>query len=109
MPFSKYLDVIRPILELYDNCDYEGAAILSRRELGEADEKPLKVLLQTLLYHFEGHSRWESSYDYASARNLLTKAGDGLICGACKLKYPIKDGIPVMLIDEAIPTEENSA
>jgi len=25
----------------------------------------------------------------------------GLICDACKLLYPIRDGIPVMLIDEA--------
>jgi len=27
---------------------------------------------------------------------------DGLICDACKLLYPIKDNIPVMLIDEAV-------
>jgi Uncharacterized conserved protein len=26
---------------------------------------------------------------------------DGLICRACKLEYPIRDDIPVMLIDEA--------
>jgi len=26
----------------------------------------------------------------------------GLICGACKLMYPIEDDIPVMLIDEAV-------
>ncbi|HEV8243335.1 MAG TPA: Trm112 family protein [Nitrospirales bacterium] len=32
----------------------------------------------------------------------LTDKGDGLICQACKLMYPIKDDIPVMLIDEAI-------
>ncbi len=31
----------------------------------------------------------------------LTEEGDGLVCEACKLKYPIKDDIPVMLIDEA--------
>jgi uncharacterized protein YbaR (Trm112 family) len=31
----------------------------------------------------------------------LTQEEDGLICDACKLKYPIKDDIPVMLIDEA--------
>ena len=31
----------------------------------------------------------------------LTDEGDGLVCEACKLKYPIKDDIPVMLIDEA--------
>jgi uncharacterized protein len=28
---------------------------------------------------------------------------DGLICDTCKVQYPIKDDIPVMLIDEAIP------
>jgi uncharacterized protein YbaR (Trm112 family) len=27
---------------------------------------------------------------------------DGLICETCALMYPIKDDIPVMLIDEAI-------
>ncbi len=31
----------------------------------------------------------------------LTEKGDGLVCEACKLKYPVKDDIPVMLIDEA--------
>ena len=34
---------------------------------------------------------------------ILTDGGDGLICKACKLVYPIRDDIPVMLIDEARP------
>ena len=33
----------------------------------------------------------------------LTEKQDGLVCQACKLIYPIKDDIPVMLIEEAIP------
>lgn len=33
---------------------------------------------------------------------VLNKTKDGLICSKCKLLYPIKDGIPVMLIDEAL-------
>lgn len=37
---------------------------------------------------------------------VLTKKGDGLICKSCKLIYPIKDDIPVMLIDEALPYKE---
>lgn len=32
----------------------------------------------------------------------LNEKGDGLICDACKLMYPIKEDIPIMLIDEAI-------
>jgi uncharacterized protein YbaR (Trm112 family) len=32
----------------------------------------------------------------------LTPAQDGLVCSVCKLCYPIKDDIPVMLIDEAV-------
>ncbi len=32
----------------------------------------------------------------------LTENGEGLVCDACKLMYLIKDGIPVMLIDEAV-------
>jgi uncharacterized protein YbaR (Trm112 family) len=31
----------------------------------------------------------------------LTEKGDGLVCDACRLRYAIKDDIPVMLIDEA--------
>ena len=28
---------------------------------------------------------------------------EGLVCEKCRLLYPIRDDIPVMLIDEAIP------
>jgi uncharacterized protein YbaR (Trm112 family) len=31
----------------------------------------------------------------------LNPSGDALICESCRLSYPIKDDIPVMLIDEA--------
>ncbi|MBV8356946.1 MAG: Trm112 family protein [Deltaproteobacteria bacterium] len=31
----------------------------------------------------------------------LTDKQDGLVCETCKLLYPIKDDIPIMLIDEA--------
>lgn len=27
------------------------------------------------------------------------------VCPACRLRYPIRDGIPIMLIDEAKPLE----
>ncbi len=33
------------------------------------------------------------------------EADHGLKCPACKRIYPIKDGIPVMLIDEALHAE----
>jgi uncharacterized protein YbaR (Trm112 family) len=36
----------------------------------------------------------------------LTESKDGLICDACKLMYPIKDDIPIMLIDEAFKLDE---
>lgn len=26
-----------------------------------------------------------------------------LVCHACRLRYPIRDGIPIMLIDDATP------
>jgi uncharacterized protein len=32
----------------------------------------------------------------------LNPTQDGLVCEACQLMYPIKEDIPVMLIDEAI-------
>ncbi|MFH1868320.1 MAG: Trm112 family protein [Candidatus Omnitrophota bacterium] len=28
--------------------------------------------------------------------------GDEIVCSKCRRRYPIKDGIPVMLIDEAV-------
>jgi uncharacterized protein YbaR (Trm112 family) len=31
----------------------------------------------------------------------LSEAGDGLVCDHCRLLYEIRDGIPIMLIDEA--------
>jgi uncharacterized protein len=31
----------------------------------------------------------------------LNETQDGLICDNCKLLYEIRDGIPIMLIDEA--------
>ncbi len=37
----------------------------------------------------------------------LTKEKDGLICERCKLIYPIKEDIPIMLIEEAKPLNEH--
>ncbi|MBI3566901.1 MAG: Trm112 family protein [Gemmatimonadetes bacterium] len=35
---------------------------------------------------------------------LVYHEGEGALdCGACKLRYPVRDDIPVMLIDEAKP------
>jgi uncharacterized protein YbaR (Trm112 family) len=36
----------------------------------------------------------------------LNDTEDGLICDSCKLVYAIKDDIPIMLIDEALPLSE---
>lgn len=38
----------------------------------------------------------------------LTDKKDGLICDNCHLLYPIKDDIPIMLIDEAIKLDDKS-
>lgn len=38
----------------------------------------------------------------------LTTMKDGLTCRACQLVYPIRDNIPVMLIDEAYPVNDGS-
>ena len=32
-----------------------------------------------------------------------TTAQDGLICHSCEVVYPIREEIPIMLIEEAIP------
>ena len=33
----------------------------------------------------------------------LNPTGDGIVCRHCRLLFPIRDEIPVMLIDEAKP------
>lgn len=33
----------------------------------------------------------------------ITEDGGRLICDRCRLAYPVKDDIPVMLVDEAQP------
>ncbi len=35
----------------------------------------------------------------------LTAPEDGLICNACALVYPVREEIPVMLVDEAVALE----
>jgi uncharacterized protein YbaR (Trm112 family) len=42
------------------------------------------------------------------AKVELKADGSGLKCVACRRVYPIRDEIPVMLIDEATVEEENS-
>ena len=38
---------------------------------------------------------------------LTLKSGeDGLQCAACDLVYPVKDDIPIMLVDQAVPGKE---
>jgi uncharacterized protein YbaR (Trm112 family) len=36
----------------------------------------------------------------------LNASEDGLICDRCRLVYEIRDGIPIMLIDEAKPLSD---
>lgn len=37
---------------------------------------------------------------------IYKEAGNSLICDKCKLMYPVKDDIPVMLIDEAVEIKQ---
>lgn len=41
-----------------------------------------------------------------SLRETEAEGAAGLLCAACGLVYPIQDGIPVMLVDKAIPVAE---
>jgi uncharacterized protein len=38
----------------------------------------------------------------------LTGAKDALVCERCRVLYPIRDGIPVMLAEEAIPLPQSA-
>jgi len=39
----------------------------------------------------------------------VSRQGDYLVCSACQRHYPIREGIPVMLIDEALSPEQAAA
>jgi uncharacterized protein len=39
----------------------------------------------------------------------VTRAGNYLVCQQCQRHYPIREGIPVMLIDEALTAEQAAA
>ncbi|RQW88308.1 MAG: Trm112 family protein [Geobacter sp.] len=34
-------------------------------------------------------------------KGSLQSAGESLVCEACRLRYPIRQGIPVLLVEEA--------
>jgi uncharacterized protein YbaR (Trm112 family) len=39
----------------------------------------------------------------------VTRQGNYLVCSECQRHYPIREGIPVMLIDEALTPEQAAA
>jgi uncharacterized protein YbaR (Trm112 family) len=43
------------------------------------------------------------SDDHAPLREEKRGAADVLVCTTCESTYPIEDGIPVLLLDEATP------
>ena len=36
----------------------------------------------------------------------MDDSGEWLNCPACRLRFPVRDDIPVMLIDEALPSQK---
>ena len=36
-------------------------------------------------------------------KGALVEDDNGLVCDSCRVRFPLRDGIPVMLIDEAEP------
>jgi uncharacterized protein YbaR (Trm112 family) len=39
----------------------------------------------------------------------ISRQGNYIVCSECQRHYPIRDGIPVMLIDEALTAEQAAA
>ena len=42
-------------------------------------------------------------------KQAVTRVGNYLVCQQCQRHYPIREGIPVMLIDEALTPEQAAA
>lgn len=45
----------------------------------------------------------------ACKRELSQPAEDRLVCAVCRRAYPVRDEIPVLLLDEAMPLEPADA
>jgi uncharacterized protein YbaR (Trm112 family) len=43
-----------------------------------------------------------------ACRENVELKGEFIVCTSCGRRYPIRDGIPIMLINEALPPEESS-
>jgi uncharacterized protein YbaR (Trm112 family) len=43
------------------------------------------------------------SADHGPLRLETSDAGEELICSRCESRFPVRDGIPVLLADEATP------
>ena len=45
----------------------------------------------------------------ACKSELVLKGDDRLLCAACRRSYPVRDDIPVLLLDEATVEPDNSS
>lgn len=48
--------------------------------------------------------RCKGELDYQDAESSTGHPSESsLVCPACRLRYPVRDDIPIMLVDEATP------
>jgi len=40
-----------------------------------------------------------------ACKQPLAESGPGLACRACRTRYPIRDGIPLLIVEKARPIE----
>ena len=53
--------------------------------------------------HFDRPNRHRAVDRSSSALAGLREDGEALVCSFCESSYPIRDGIPVLLMDDATP------
>ena len=42
-----------------------------------------------------------------ACKGPISLQGDWLVCGQCRLRYPVRDGIPIMLVEGAEPLADD--
>jgi uncharacterized protein YbaR (Trm112 family)/SAM-dependent methyltransferase len=91
----------KPAHSLQSPEEGEVSAAFARRDAGHGRVKALALKLLRILLASPRRIDLESIIACPSCHGTLARVGDGYQCVSCRLRYPIREGVPVLLLSEA--------